>query len=206
MLKFYGRRSSINVQKALWALKEMELEFEWFDPDGVFGTIDVPDYQTLNPNMRIPTLVDGDLVLRQSNAIVRYLCRQHSLGHLYPSDAGELAVADVWMDWQNTELQATITPVFWGLVRAFPDTPDPDVMAANIGKLNATMGIMEAMFGGGDYVAGANFTMGDIPTGAGVYRYMALDIERPSLPRTEAYYHRLQERPAYREAIMTPSV
>jgi glutathione S-transferase len=206
MLKFYGRRSSINVQKALWTLTELDLEFKWFDPDGTFGTIDVPDYQTLNPNMRVPTLVDGDLILRQSNAIVRYLCRKHSQGDLHPSDAGDLAIADVWMDWQNTELQATITPVFWGLIRAFPNTPDPDVMAANIEKLNATFKIMEAMFGEGAYITGDKFTMGDIPVGAGVYRYMALDIEHPSLPRTEAYYARLQERPAYRDAIMTPLV
>lgn len=206
MLKFYGRRSSINVQKALWALTELGLEFEWFDPDGTFGTIEVPDYQSLNPNMRVPTLVDGDLTLRQSNAIVRYLCRKHSHGDLYPDDASELAIADVWMDWQNTELQATITPVFWGLIRSFPNTPDPEVMAANIEKLNASMVIMEAMFGEGDYVAGDHFTMGDIPTGAGVYRYMTLDIVRPALPRTEAYYARLTERPAYRKAIMTPLV
>lgn len=206
MLKFYGRRSSINVQKALWALTELDLQFEWFDADGTFGTIGVRDYQTLNPNMRVPTLVDGDLVLRQSNAIVRYLCRKHSQGDLYPDDPGQVAIADVWMDWQNTELQATITPVFWGLIRSFPNTPDPDVMTTNIEKLNASMVIMEAMFGAGDYVAGDRFTMGDIPTGAGVYRYMALDIDRPALPRTEAYYARLQERPAYLEAIMTPLV
>ena len=206
MLKLYGRRSSINVQKALWTLAELGLEFEWFDPDGTFGTIDVSDYKILNPNMRIPTLMDGDLVLRQSNAIVRYLCHKFSDGDLYPTDPGALATADVWMDWQNTELQATITPVFWGLVRAHPNTLEPGLIAANIEKLNATMEIMEAMFGGGNYVNGDTFTMGDIPPGAGVYRYMALDIARPALPKVEAYYARLQERPAYRKAVMTPLV
>lgn len=168
MLKFYGRRTSINVQKALWALTELDLEFEWFDADGVFGAIDVPDYQSLNPNMRIPTLVDGDLILRQSNSIVRHLCRTHSPGDLYPGDEATLARAEVWMDWQITELQAVITPVFWGLVRTPPEERDLAAIKAGTVKLNDTFQVLEALIGDAGYVAGERFTMGDIPIGAGV--------------------------------------
>ncbi|NQV56105.1 MAG: glutathione S-transferase N-terminal domain-containing protein [Rhodospirillales bacterium] len=204
MIKLYGRRTSINVQKVLWALTELDLEFEWFDPDGVFGTIDVPGYDALNPNMRVPTLDDDGLILRQSNAIVRHLCRTRSKGDLYPTNEPELAEAEVWMDWQITEVQTTITPVFWALVRTPPETWDLDAIKAGTVKLNATFEIMEAMIGARDYVAGPRFTMGDIPVGAAVYRYMNMDIERPSLPRVEAYFERMKERPAYQTAIMIP--
>ena len=54
----------------------------------------------------------------------------------------------------------------------------------------------------GSYIAGDDLTLGDMPLGASMYRYFTLDIERPRLPRVEAWYERLTERAAYREHVM----
>ena len=115
------------------------------------------------------------------------------------------AQSDSWMDWQQTELYQNLTPVFWGLVRTPPDKRDMTAIGASIDKLNGNFRVLESHLAGGrSYVGGQDFTMGDIPAGSALYRYMAMPIDRPSLPNVEAYYKRLQERPAYRSDIMIP--
>ena len=68
MLTLYGRETSINVQKVAWALGELGLQFDWIDREGQIGSVDVEDYEKLNPARRIPTLVDNGLILNQSNS------------------------------------------------------------------------------------------------------------------------------------------
>src|SRR5256885_12479936 len=72
-LKIWGRANSVNVQKVLWCLRELDLAYERIDAGMAFGKNQEPDYLAMNPNGRVPTLVDGDFVLWESNSIMRYL-------------------------------------------------------------------------------------------------------------------------------------
>ena len=65
--------NSVNVQKVLWCLHELDLAYERIDAGMAFGRNREPDYLAMNPNGRVPTLVDGDFVLWESNSIMRYL-------------------------------------------------------------------------------------------------------------------------------------
>ena len=80
MLQLKGRVNSSNVMKALWVLDEIGLEYDREDVGGQFGKNTETPYLALNPNGRIPTIIDGDLVLWESNSIVRYLASKHSMG------------------------------------------------------------------------------------------------------------------------------
>ena len=86
MLKFYGRKTSINVQKAAWAMGEAGLKWDWIDKDGIVGSIDSREYRKLNPASQIPTLEDDGLLVRQSNAIVRYISKKYAPTKLWPSE------------------------------------------------------------------------------------------------------------------------
>ena len=86
MLKIWGRNTSSNVQKAMWAIGELGLEHERIDVGGAFGKNKEPAYLAMNPNGLVPTLQDGDFMLWESNSIVRYLARIHGEGKLEPSD------------------------------------------------------------------------------------------------------------------------
>ena len=79
MLKVWGRNTSSNVQKAMWAVGELGLENERFDIGGTFGKNREPAYLSMNPNGLVPTLQDGDFILWESNSIIRYLARNHGL-------------------------------------------------------------------------------------------------------------------------------
>ncbi len=70
-LEIFGRTTSINTQKVLWAAEEVGCRLVRHDVGGSFGGLDTERYRALNPNGRIPTLIDGKHVLWESNAIVR---------------------------------------------------------------------------------------------------------------------------------------
>jgi glutathione S-transferase len=202
MLKLWGRINSINVQKVLWALEELKLPYERTDAGLQFGVVNEPFYRRMNPNGRVPTIEDDGFVLWESNAIVRYLSAKHGAGTLCPDDPRARADADRWMDWTTSTVAPAITPVFWGLIRTPPQTRNLAVIEVEAEKAGQAFQVLEQSLEGRDYVAGRTFTMGDIPLGAFVYRWYALDVKRPTLPRVEAYYRRLQQRPAYKKHVM----
>jgi glutathione S-transferase len=204
MLKLWGRINSINVQKVLWALGELKLPCERTDAGMQFGVVNEPFYRKMNPNGRVPTIEDDGFVLWESNAIVRYLAAKHGAGSLWPNDLRQRADADRWMDWASTTVAPAITPVFWGLVRTPPEKRNMATIEADAEKTAQAFQVLEQALDGRDYVAGKTFTMGDIPLGTFVYRWYVLEVKRPALKNVEAYYQRLQQRPAYRQHVMTP--
>jgi len=204
MLKLWGRINSINVQKVLWALDELKVPCERIDTGLQFGIVNEPFYRKMNPNGRVPTIDDDGFVLWESNAIVRYLCAKHGAGSLSPGDLRRRADADRWMDWATSTIAPAITPVFWGLIRTPPEKRDLRAITDGVKKLNEAFQVLEQGLEGKTYVAGTEFTMGDIPVGVHVYRWSALDIQRPTLPNVEAYHRLLQQRPAFRKHVMRP--
>lgn len=204
MLKLWGRINSINVQKVLWALDELRVPYQRTDAGLQYGVVNEPFYRRMNPNGRVPTIEDDGLVLWESNAIVRYLSAKHGAGTLWPNDPKQRADADRWMDWATSTLAPAITPVFWGLIRTAPEKRDHKAIEEGAEKLAQAFQVLEQSLDGRDYVGGKTFTMGDIPLGTFVYRWNALNVKRPKLPRVEAHFQRLQQRPAYRKHVMLP--
>ena len=202
MLTIWGRNNSINVQKAMWAVGELGLDHRRIDVGGAFGGLDSQDFLAKNPNQRIPALEDDGLVVWESNAIVRYLAAKYGVAKLWPEDPAVRAVADQWMDWQQTTLLADMFVVFWGLIRTPEADRDMAAIEASAANLGGLWQRLEAHLENREYVAGDAFTMGDIPVGAACYRYLALDIARPELPATAAWYDRLVARPPFREHVM----
>ncbi|MEK7821009.1 MAG: glutathione S-transferase family protein [Pseudomonadota bacterium] len=202
MLKILGRKNSSNVQKAVWACDEVGLAYDREDVGGPFGRTKDPAYLALNPNGTIPTVIDDGFVLWESNAIVRYIAGKHGLGTLAPEDPRERALADQWMDWQQTVVNPGMSPVFYNLVRMKPEERDMAAVKAGRDKLSAALAILDAHLAARDFVAGPRFTMGDIPLGIVVYRWYELPIERENYPSLRAWFDRLAARPAFRKNVM----
>ncbi len=201
MIKIFGRVTSSNVMKVMWAVGELGLEYERVDAGMAFGVVDTPEYRAMNPNGRVPTLVDGDLTLWESNAIVRYLTAKYDAGGLWPEDAAVRADLDRWMDWQQTTQNPAFTPVFWGLVRTPEAERDQKAVDAAVAQSIQIMRILDARLEGRDWIGGSRLTMADFPFGPNVHRFFNLPFERPALPNLQAYYERMRARPAYGEHI-----
>lgn len=102
-ITLWGRRNSSNVRKVLWCAEEAAVPYTSIEVGGAFGGNDTPAYRALNPNGVVPTLQDGELVLWESNAIVRYLAARYA-PTLYPQSPAERALGDRWMDWTTRHL------------------------------------------------------------------------------------------------------
>lgn len=204
MLKIFGRTNSVNVQKVLWCLAELGVPFERIDAGLAYGKNNEPWYLALNPNGRVPLLQDGSFTLWESNTIVRYLSTRFGLGTLCPASLEDRALAERWMDWQLGTLVGPVSIVFWNLIRTPPERRDADAVARNTDEANRAAAILDGALRSQPYVAGEQFTMGDIPVGAVIHRWLALPVARPELPALAAWYERLRARPGYREHVMLP--
>jgi glutathione S-transferase len=202
MLKIWGRNTSSNVQKAMWAVGELGLAHERLDIGGPFGKNKEPPYLAMNPNGLVPTLEEDDgFLLWESNSIVRYLAAKHRASVLEPTDLKTRALALQWMDWQLSVLGPAITPVFWGLVRTPPEKRDMAAIEAGKAKTTQAAKILDAQLGKTAFVAGEAFSYGDIPVGVMIYRYMKLVPDRPQLANLERWYAAVAERKAFRDHV-----
>lgn len=204
MLRIWGRNNSVNVQKALWVCEEMTLPYERVDAGGTFGVVNTPQYRNLNPNGLVPTIEDDGFVLWESNAVVRYLAAKHSAGKLWPEDLKVRAEADKWMDWQTTTFWPTFRPLFWNLVRTPVDQRDEKAMEESRLRTGELLGYLDAHLKNRAFIAGEAFTMGDIPMGCAIWRWMSLPIEHPEQPNLRRWFEALTQRPAYKKVVMLP--
>lgn len=200
----WGRSNSINVQKVLWCCEELGLACRRIDAGAHFGVTDTPAFRKLNPNRLVPALDDGSMQLWESNVIVRYLCHEHSRGGLFPSDTAIRFDAERWMDWQATVFWPALRPLFIALIRTAARDRDVNVIKMASTACVAAAEILNERLSDREFICGNEFTMGDIPIGATVHRWYALEILHPSLPCLERWYRTLQRRPAFQSTVMSP--
>jgi glutathione S-transferase len=200
MLTIWGRVNSVNVKKVLWAADELGLKYERIDAGMQFGVNKTPEYLAMNPTGLIPTIRDDGFVLWESHTIVRYLAAKHGLGSLCPAELRARAEAERWMDWAFT-LQRAMGPVFWGLIRTPPEKRDAKAIEEGRLKSAELLAIPEGILAGRKFIAGDAFTMGDIPLGCEVQRWMRVPIDRPPFPNLEAWFERLRERAPFRKWV-----
>nr|WP_314579210.1 glutathione S-transferase [uncultured Pseudomonas sp.] len=204
MLKIWGRKNSSNVRKALWVAEELGLKYEAINAGGAFGVNDQPEYLARNPNGVVPMIEDGDFVLWESNTIVRYLAAQYAPDSvLCPSSAKARAEQDKWMDWTTSTFAVPFKTVFWGVLRTPAEQQDWAQINAAKATIEGMLRIVDKTLSTQPYLSGNEFGMGDIPLGSFIYAWFEMPIERTDLPHLKAWYERLQQRPAYRTAVMT---
>lgn len=205
MLRIWGRRDAFNVQKALWLVGELGLDHEHIPAGGGHGGLDDPAFRAMNPHGRVPVIDDGGVVIWESHAILRYLAARYGGAELWSGDPAARSLADRWMDWSATALQPDfLTGVFWGFYRTPEGQRDTMAVADRVARCARHMKVLDRELADRPWLGGDRFGLADIPAGTNLFRYFGIDIERPDLPNVEAWYRRLQARPAYREHVMLP--
>ncbi|MBB5389997.1 MULTISPECIES: glutathione S-transferase family protein [unclassified Herbaspirillum] len=199
MLKIYGRDNSINVRKVLWACAELDIVCQREDWGIGFRSTREPAFLDMNPNAMVPVIDDDGFVLWESNSILRYLAGQYGGGALYPAAPRERARIDQWIDWQASDLNRAWSYAFMALVRKSPEHGDTQQLAAAIENWGGFMRVLERQLQRtGAYVAGAAFSLADIPVGLSVNRWFGTPLAHPDLPAVAAYYELLTQRPGFR--------
>ena len=204
MLTIWGRTTSSNVQKVLWVCAELGIEYERLDWGGKFGGNDVPSYRAMNPNGLVPTVKDGELIIWESNTILRYLCAVYGGAALHPTDPGRRSEVERWMDWQLSRLNAPLG----GMLQGYYRTPEPQRDFPTLVRYRieaiALWEMIERQLDAHDYLAGDAFTLADIGIGIWAHRWFQYPIERPELPNLARWYARLQLRPGFAAHVAGP--
>lgn len=204
MITLWGRPNSINVQKVLWTLDELGLDFDHIDAGGAAGGLDAPAFRAMNPHGRVPVLKDGGTTIWESHTIVRYLCAAYAPDRLCPVDPGRRAECEAWMDWTLATLQPAISGLFWASYRTPSAQQDPARIRTLEADSASAVESLDRQLSERPFVAGDMFSMADMPAGVLVYRYFELEIRRPDAPTVQAWRARLAERPAYAKWVMRP--
>lgn len=202
MLKIWGRATSLNVQKLMWAIGELELPHERIDIGGQFGGNHEPPYLAMNPNGVVPTLEEDEFILWESNSCLRYIASKYGPGRLEPSDLRDRANAGRWHDWQLTTAMPALVPLFLGLVRTSPEDRDPAAIDAARKKTEDCMRILDSYLGQSAYLVGDAFSMADIPVALVAYRYRRLSPDHPLMANVDRWYAEIQERTAFRQHVL----
>ena len=205
-ITIWGRANSVNVQKVLWCLSELDIAYERIDAGMAFGRNTESDYLAMNPNARVPTLVDGDFVLWESNSIMRYLAlayRQNS--PLYPQAPKLRAGVDRWLDWTLSTVQPVDRPVFWALVRTPVEKRDMAAIQRDVDAEAVVWQIADAQLATRRFIEGDGFTLADIAIGAYARRWLGVEgVSKPKLPHLDRWYAQLAERPGFAQFVAPP--
>ena len=202
MLEIWGRPYSSNVIPVIWTANELGLDYTLQLAGGSFGKLDTDSYARINPNRMIPAIRDGGFCLWESHAIVRYLCDRYGSGTLCPAESTTRALADQWMEWSSTLAFAPVIQLFFATVRTKPNQRDQEKIASLRDDAVQRLSVLDAHLANNNYVAGEQFTMGDIPLGCVAYRYFNIDVDRPVLNNLNDWYQRLSARPEYQKHVM----
>ena len=205
-LTIWGRPNSVNVQKVLWCAAELDVDHDRIDAGMQFGRNGEADYLAMNPNGRIPTLVDGDFVLWESNAIMRYLCLAYGTETpIYPKAPRQRAGVERWLDWTLSTVQPVERPLFWGLIRTPPEARDMVALQTCADEAGALWRILDAHLATRHYIEAETFTLADIALGAFARRWFGVEgVEKPDLPHLARWYQTIAGRPAFIRYVAPP--
>jgi len=210
MMRLWGRKSSINVQKVLWCLAELGLkegkDFERIDAGLQFGKNNTPEFLKMNPNGLVPTLEDGELVLWESNTILRYLASQYDKNGRFSKDVAAHYNAEKWMDWQLGTMWPALRIAFLGLTRTPAPERNYDAILKSYQETNRLLGLLDQTLAEQNYCSGNQFQIGDIVLGLCVSRWILLHKtfpqetgERANLKNIDAWLKRLEEETCFND-------
>ena len=199
MVKILGRSTSGNVQKVVWLLEELGQPYTREDYGRQFNNTQTEAYLKLNPSGKVPTLVDGDAVLWESNTILRYLCSKLPGGAaLHPAEPAARSQIERWMDWQLASLNAPYLGVFKESKKKEEERAAS--FGADVKELSAQLEILEKGTAGRPWLAGANFSIADICLGPVIDRALAFPVSLPAIPTLRAWRDKLVARGAYKKS------
>jgi glutathione S-transferase len=199
MIRVLGRATSGNVQKVLFMLEELGQKYVREDYGRQFNNTQDAAYLKLNPNGKVPTLIDGEVAIWESNTIMRYICNKYGGKSLYPADPFQRSLVERWMDWQLSAIYGPYVALFKEAKK--PATERAASWPQDAKDLKAQLDILETGIGQSPWIAGKEITLADVALGPIVHRCLDFPVELPGLAGVRAWRDRLVSRPAFKKAV-----
>lgn len=201
MYKILGRQTSGNVQKVLFMLEEMGAKYEREDYGRLFKNTQTPEYKAMNPTSKVPTMIDGDVVIWESNTILRYLAST-AAPQLTGANPADCTLVERWMDF----LLAAINPGYMAAFKGAKLAPEErsTEYAAQTKDLGAQLAIMDGHMAGKSFFALDKLTIADIACAPVLKRCLGFDIDRPACPNLDRWIAAMDKLPAFQNALTAP--
>ena len=197
-LKIYGIART-RAFRALWMAMELGIDYE-HDPVEIGDAgARTPEFLAINPNGRLPVIVDDGFVLFESLAITMYLAKKHAPGKLYPATIEGEARLWQWTSWALTEVDRGVN--IWSLhaVRLPEAERDAARREEALKVLAAPFKVLDAAVSGQPYLLGNDFTVADLNVAAVISRAIEMDLS--SVPNLKAWLTRCLGRSAAQRAL-----
>jgi glutathione S-transferase len=197
-LRIYGIART-RAYRALWVAMELGLDYEHLPIEIGDAGARSSEFLAINPNGRLPVIVDDDFVLFESLAITLYLAKKHSLGKLYPATLEAEARAWQWSFWAIAEVDRGVN--IWSLhaVRLPPQERNEALREEALKVIAAPFAVLDAALAKTPYLLGDDFTVADLNVAAVISRAIEMDLS--AVPHLKAWLTRCLDRPAARAAL-----
>lgn len=212
MLKIWGRINSINVQKVLWVLDALRLDYVREDAGLEFSVNRSTAYLEKNPNGRVPLLEDGDYQIWESHSICRYLCNSLGPDHvgapvaeqLYPRNPRYRGQVDQWLDWTLWGISAPMVTVFRQRVRLAAEKRDGALIAQSEEESRTHLQVANERLSHSQFLAADHLTLADIALAPIVYRAAELSVFGDDLVALKGWMTRLRQEDGYMKWVSVP--
>jgi glutathione S-transferase len=197
-LRIYGVART-RAFRALWVANEVGIGYEHLPIEIGDAGARTPEFLELNPNGRLPVIVDDGFVLFESLAITLYLAKKHASSKLYPARLEDEAKAWQWSMWALTEVDRGVN--IWSLhaVRLPPEERDAGKRSEALQVLAAPFKVLDAALAREPFLLGNGFTIADLNVAAVISR--AIDMDLSAVPNLQAWLARCLARPAAKKAL-----
>src|SRR5262245_55046251 len=197
-LRIYGIART-RAFRVLWIAKELGLDYEHIPVEIGAAGARQPEYLAINPNGRLPAIVDDGFTLWESLAITLYLAKKHASGRLYPATLEGEARAWQWSLWSVQEVDRGVN--IWSLhaIRLPPEDRDAARLAEALKVLAPPFKVLDGALAERRYLLGDEFSVADLNVAAVISR--AIDMDLSATPRIADWLARCLDRPAARAAL-----
>lgn len=200
-ITIYGQSGS-RALRALWMAEELGIDYEHV-PTTFAKQAKEPDFLKINPNGRVPTLVDGELTVWESMAINLHLARRFG-GPLAPKDETELTLAEHWSFWVMTEVEKTLLQAMFHGTGMFGVEKSQEKVAQQLALLDRPMAVLNDILTGQDYLMGGRFTVADLNVASVMVFAEFIDETFDAYPAVQAWLARCYDREALARARAKP--
>jgi glutathione S-transferase len=202
-IEILGRHTSYNVQKVLWFLEELEIEYSHTQLGGKFGGTDTEEFKRKNPFSKVPVLIDADESVCESNTILRYLAASYGELDWWLDTPIQRAAVERWMDWSIDVLERASVGVFWGYYRTSVSNRDVAKIQVNKEKCEYCLTKIEQSLAESEFLVKNSISLADISVGVYIYRLVEIDLGITLPSNTASWYQKLISRPGYKKWVMS---
>lgn len=202
MTKLYFFPFSQHSRRVVSLLEEAQIPYQANLVDLAKGEHMGPDYLAINPNHQVPSLVDEDVSLYESHAIMRYLCDKHDLSSWYPKDAVKRAQVDQWLDWCQCQFGPMVKDIVFNMLFAEQAGLPVDTIAIERGQktLESLALILEDKLTQQDYLAADHATIADLALASNIF-HLGLAQQAPQSHNIKAWYDRIASLKGFQKSL-----